>query len=380
MAKTIQTIAPAVVPLSDTQISGAVNDFLTANPPSVADGAITNAKLANMSANTIKGSIAGGVPTDLTATNAKTLLAIGISDVANLQTSLNAKADSSALSAKLDVSVYTAADVRDKLASLTGENRLDASAIKNVATGTPTWADITGKPTAFPPETHTHVIADVTNLQTELNGKAATSHTHDAAAVTTGTFESARIPDLPHTKITGLGALATKSTIVNADVTTNTLAVDKLVQINTARILGRNTANAGNVEVLAASEARAAQGITVFDATTARGVMELVGVQSGDIINEANGRIQTRTLSGAQTLALTGHTISDGNIISLTLFASGSERVFTFPATMDTRDVFVGQGSGITGRAITVANGKYRTLSIMRVGAQIHVNVGGDTN
>lgn len=31
---------------------------------------------------------------------------------------------------------------------------------------------------------HKHVIADVTNLQTTLNGKAATSHTHTIANVT----------------------------------------------------------------------------------------------------------------------------------------------------------------------------------------------------
>lgn len=35
-----------------------------------------------------------------------------------------------------------------------------------------------------PPDDHTHVIADVTNLQTELNGKAASSHTHAIADVT----------------------------------------------------------------------------------------------------------------------------------------------------------------------------------------------------
>jgi hypothetical protein len=33
------------------------------------------------------------------------------------------------------------------------------------------WVDITGKPTTFPPEAHTHVIADVTGLQTALDGK-----------------------------------------------------------------------------------------------------------------------------------------------------------------------------------------------------------------
>lgn len=36
------------------------------------------------------------------------------------------------------------------------------------------YADLTGKPTTFPPSAHTHVIADVTGLQTALDGKFAT--------------------------------------------------------------------------------------------------------------------------------------------------------------------------------------------------------------
>jgi ribosomal protein L35AE/L33A len=33
------------------------------------------------------------------------------------------------------------------------------------------WGDVTGKPSTFPPSAHTHVIADVTGLQTALDGK-----------------------------------------------------------------------------------------------------------------------------------------------------------------------------------------------------------------
>lgn len=46
------------------------------------------------------------------------------------------------------------------------------------ASGAPTevaWADVENKPSTFPPSAHTHAIADVTNLQTTLNGKLTAS-------------------------------------------------------------------------------------------------------------------------------------------------------------------------------------------------------------
>ncbi|QYG88344.1 head fiber protein [Bacillus atrophaeus] len=37
------------------------------------------------------------------------------------------------------------------------------------------WSDITGKPSTFAPASHTHTIANVTNLQTTLDGKLTAS-------------------------------------------------------------------------------------------------------------------------------------------------------------------------------------------------------------
>jgi hypothetical protein len=56
--------------------------------------------------------------------------------------------------------------------------------------GSVAWADVTGKPSTFPPSAHTHIIADVTGLQAALDGKQAsgsyslTGHTHIIADVT----------------------------------------------------------------------------------------------------------------------------------------------------------------------------------------------------
>lgn len=46
------------------------------------------------------------------------------------------------------------------------------------------WAGITGKPSTFTPATHTHAQSDITNLVTDLAGKASTSHTHAQSDVT----------------------------------------------------------------------------------------------------------------------------------------------------------------------------------------------------
>jgi hypothetical protein len=56
------------------------------------------------------------------------------------------------------------------------------------------WADITGKPSTFPPDAHSHAEADVTGLVGDLASKAPLSHVHAGADVTSGTLAIARIP------------------------------------------------------------------------------------------------------------------------------------------------------------------------------------------
>lgn len=50
-------------------------------------------------------------------------------------------------------------------------------------------------------EVKTVVNAHADDIETLETGKADTVHTHDAAAVVSGTFAEARIPDLPSSKI-----------------------------------------------------------------------------------------------------------------------------------------------------------------------------------
>lgn len=60
---------------------------------------------------------------------------------------------------------------------------------------------------------HTHSIENVSGLQGALDAKAASSHTHSAANVTSGTFDIARIPSIPDSKITGISASKITGTI-----------------------------------------------------------------------------------------------------------------------------------------------------------------------
>lgn len=46
------------------------------------------------------------------------------------------------------------------------------------------WANIKSKPSVFPPSSHTHVTADITDLQGKLDAKADKSHTHTVANIT----------------------------------------------------------------------------------------------------------------------------------------------------------------------------------------------------
>lgn len=48
------------------------------------------------------------------------------------------------------------------------------------------WAEVANKPSAFPPESHTHAIADVDGLQSELDGKQASGDYATSAELTSG--------------------------------------------------------------------------------------------------------------------------------------------------------------------------------------------------
>lgn len=70
------------------------------------------------------------------------------------------------------------------------------------------WAEVTGKPSTFAPSAHTHAIADVTGLQTALDGKSDNGHTHAAATTSVAGFMAAT----DKSKLDGISANANRVT------------------------------------------------------------------------------------------------------------------------------------------------------------------------
>jgi hypothetical protein len=111
--------------------------------------------------------------------------------------------DAATLSPLVNADIAANAAIADtKLATISTANKVAQSAVANLTTDlagkaasshTHTIANVTGLQTAldgkqasgsYAAATHTHAISDTTGLQTALDGKAASSHTHTIANVT----------------------------------------------------------------------------------------------------------------------------------------------------------------------------------------------------
>jgi len=164
-----------------------------------------------------------------------------ISDVTNLQTNLDLKAAlASPTFTGTPAAPTAAADTNTTQVATTAYVVGQASATSPVVDGTAAVgtslkyarADhVHPTDTSRAASSHTHAIADVTNLQTSLDGKAATSHTHAAADVTSGTFDIARIPTGSTSTTVSLGN-HTHALDDLSDVTLTSVATDQVLKWN----------------------------------------------------------------------------------------------------------------------------------------------------
>jgi hypothetical protein len=165
---------------------------------------------------------------------------VGLGNVDN--TSDASKPVSTAMQNALDGKA--AASHTHTIANVTGlQTALDgkqASGSYASATHGHSISDVTGLQTAldgkqaagsYAAATHGHAIGDVTGLQTALDGKAATSHTHSADAITSGTIATARLGSGAASAsnfLRGDGTWATAGSSSASDLTSGTLSNARL--------------------------------------------------------------------------------------------------------------------------------------------------------
>jgi hypothetical protein len=215
----------------------------------IANNAVTNAKLAQVATSTLKGRATAGTGNaeDLTASQARTIL--------NVADGATANSSDATLLARANHTGTQAAT------TITG--------LATVAT-TGAYGDLSGRPTLG-----TAAAAATTDF-------AAASHTHAASAITSGTFDVARLP-------VGAGSTqvaAGNHTHVVADVTgaaaSGSITTSGLTQA-TARILGRTTASTGAVE-----EITVGSGLSLsageLSSTVSAGIPATIVDAKGDLI------------------------------------------------------------------------------------------------
>jgi len=222
-----------------------------------------------------------------------------------------------------DVSSVAQAKTNLGLGSLASKSSVADSDISDVS-----WSKISGVP-SFAAGSHTHTISDITNLQTSLDSKVAKSSLASCSAaqtlVYTSVSDSFSCVDIAisSSAVSGLGSLATKSSVADSDITD--LAGSKLtggVKVGTvATACDSNSAgltryNSGVLEVCNGSAwGPVSTAVTSGSVTSALGYTPLsASANLSDLASASNAR----TNLGLGSLALKSSLLAS-DIPSLTL-------------------------------------------------------------
>jgi hypothetical protein len=146
-------------------------------------------------------------------------------------------------------------------------------------------------------------VSGVTSaIQTQLNGKAATSHTHAASDITSGTFADARIAQ---SNVTQHQAALT---ITESQISDLSHAVDVVSNVATSTILGRVTAGTGNSEELTPAQVR-----TLINVEDGADVTDTANVTAAGALmdSEVDADIKTLSLPANTTISTFGASLVD---------------------------------------------------------------------
>lgn len=328
-----QEITPGAVDLT-TDVTGALP---TAN---VADAAITNAKLANEAADTIKGRANGagtGAPQDLSASQVRTIINVEDGSTANPNAVETDAADQfSGLTEKvspasgdlllIEDSAASGAKKKVQIGNLPGGGGGSGDVtgpVSSTAGNVPTWADTSGDVLndGFPVSAAAKTVLDdasIADMRATLDVDQA--GTDNSTPVTlAGTLDYLTISGQALTR--GPIDLTTdvSGALPTANIADEAVTLAKVQHIATDSFLGRDTALTGDVEVLSASTARGI--LNVEDGATAdqTGAEIKAAYEAEADTNAFTDAEKTKlaaisgTNTGDQTITLTGDVTGSGS-------------------------------------------------------------------
>jgi hypothetical protein len=251
------------------------------------------------------------------------------------------------------------------------------------------WTDITGKPSTFTPSTHSHVISDVTNLQTTLDAKLNLSGgTMTGLLATVASASGNAGLRVPHG--------AAPSSPVDGDLWTTTSGM--FVRVNGATkdvsLSGHTHAISDVVNLQTSLDAKAPLASPTFTGTpaapTASAWTETTQLATTDYVVETVRTVPANAQSGTTytlVLADAGKAVRLSNASAITLTIPTNASV-AFP--LDTRIDIIQMGAGqvtVGGAGVTIRSsgsklkltGQYSGATLLKIGTDEWVLIGDIT-
>ncbi len=225
-----------------------------------------------------------------------------ISEVTNLQTSLNGKLGSTA----------QAVDS----AMLEGKTLAEVDTRYRSSTWVPGWTDITGKPSTFTPSAHSHTLSEISNSET--GGEII------VADGTGGLIGSGKLAD-------GLFMLDDPLSDIS-DVTISAIASGEILKWSGTAWINQTLSEAGIAPTSHTHSYLPLGGGTVSGATTfsnASFALSGIGLGSGDVLVRDGNYVKRRTAANILKDAK-GVPSSDGSIKDLSFDANNGELIVTY--------------------------------------------------